>query len=157
RNRKRCSGERSPQGPESASRAFRKIGRKSHYHPGQTGKHCGDMNANLFLTSLRGGRYSGRRSNLPDRLPRSLRFACLPAGRLAMTASCLLLSGCSKYYYNPAPQILPQYISKLAIRPFANRTKQYGLEEKLTLAVQQLFNLDGRYQITTEDQADGVL
>jgi hypothetical protein len=69
----------------------------------------------------------------------------------------LLVTGCSKYYYNPAPQIMPQYISKIAIRPFANRTQQYGIEDKLTLAVQQQFNQDGRWQITTEDQADGVL
>jgi len=69
----------------------------------------------------------------------------------------ILLFGCSKYYYNPAPQIMPQYISKIAVRPFANHTKQYGIEDKLTLAVQQIFNLDGRYQITTEDQADGVV
>src|SRR5437870_7396428 len=74
-------------------------------------------------------------------------------------AVCSLLSaiGCSKYYYNPAPQILPQYISKIAIRPFANKTQQYGIEDKLTLAVQQKFNLDGRWAITTEDQADGVV
>ena len=75
---------------------------------------------------------------------------------------CSLLSaftvlGCSKYYYNPAPQILPSYIRKLAVRPFANHTQQYGLEDKLTLAVQDEFNRDGRYQITTEDQADGVV
>src|SRR5947208_3577723 len=68
-----------------------------------------------------------------------------------------ILSGCSKYYYNPAPQVLPQYIRKIAIRAFANHTQQYGLEDKLTLAVQQNFNLDGRFQVTTEDQADGVL
>jgi len=67
------------------------------------------------------------------------------------------LAGCSKYYYNPAPQVLPQYIRKLAIRTFANHTQQFRLEDKLTLAVQSLFNQDGRYQITTEDQADGVL
>ena len=67
------------------------------------------------------------------------------------------MGGCSKYYYNPAPQILPSYISKIAVRHFANHTQQYGLEDKLTLAVQQQFNLDGRYQITTEDQADGVV
>jgi hypothetical protein len=67
------------------------------------------------------------------------------------------LAGCSKYYYNPAPQVLPQYIRKIAIRSFANHTPQYGLEDKLTLAVQQNFNLDGRFQVTTEDQADGVL
>jgi hypothetical protein len=69
----------------------------------------------------------------------------------------LIATGCSKYYYNPAPQIMPQYISKIAVRPFVNHTQQYGLEDKLTLAVQQQFNLDGRWQITTEDQADGVL
>ena len=67
------------------------------------------------------------------------------------------LTACSKYYYNPAPQVLPQYIRKLAIRPFANHTQQFRLEDKLTLAVQSLFNQDGRYQITTEDQADGVI
>src|SRR5436309_3487313 len=72
-----------------------------------------------------------------------------------LAAGCLL--ACSKYYYNPAPQVLPQYISKLAIRQFANHTAQFGIEDKLTLAVQQLFNQDGRYQITTEDQADGVI
>src|ERR1700761_6449390 len=69
----------------------------------------------------------------------------------------VIMSGCSKYYYNPAPQILPQYIRKIAVRPFANHTQQYGLEDKLTLEVQSEFNQDGRFQITTEDQADGVL
>jgi len=69
----------------------------------------------------------------------------------------LAITGCSKYYYNPAPQIIPQYITKLAVRPFANHTKQYGIEDKLTLAVQNIFNQDGRYRITTEEQADGVL
>lgn len=67
------------------------------------------------------------------------------------------LSGCSKYYYNPAPQVLPAYIRKIAVRPFANHTQQYGLEDKLTLAVQNEFNRDGRFSITSEDQADGVL
>jgi hypothetical protein len=76
---------------------------------------------------------------------------------LLTAAAALVFAGCSKYYYNPAPQILPQYIKKLAVRPFSNHTQQYGLEDKLTLAVQDEFNRDGRYQITTEDQADGVL
>ncbi len=69
----------------------------------------------------------------------------------------LALAGCSKYYYNPAPQVLPQYIRKIAVRPFANHTSQYGIEDKLTLAVQQVFNQDGRFQITSEDLADGVV
>jgi len=41
------------------------------------------------------------------------------------------LAGCAKYYYNPAPQILPQYIKKMAIRPFANRTQQFGNRRKI--------------------------
>jgi len=69
----------------------------------------------------------------------------------------LIVTGCAKYYYNPAPQILPQYIRKIAVRPFANHTQQFTLEDKLTLTVQSLFNQDGRYAITSEEQADGVL
>ena len=76
---------------------------------------------------------------------------------LCSLLSALSLTACQKYYYNPAPQVLPNYISKLAIRAFANHTQQYGLEDKLTLAVQNEFNRDGRYQITSEDQADGVV
>ena len=74
-----------------------------------------------------------------------------------VAAFLILLAGCSKYYYNPAPQVLPQHIRSIAVRPFTNHTQQYGLEDKLTLAVQQQFNLDGRFRITTEDQADGVV
>ncbi len=53
--------------------------------------------------------------------------------------------------------MLPQYIQKIAVRPFANHTQQYGIEDKLTLAVQSVFNQDGRFQITSEDLADGVV
>ena len=67
------------------------------------------------------------------------------------------LSGCAKYYYNPAPQILPQYIRKMASRPSANDTNQFRIEDKLTIAVESLINQDGRYAITSEEQADGVL
>lgn len=77
--------------------------------------------------------------------------------RISAVLSLALLGACSKYYYNPAPQVLPAHIARLAVRPIANHTQQYGLEDKLTLAVQSEFNRDGRYQITTEDQADGVV
>src|SRR4051812_26180524 len=76
---------------------------------------------------------------------------------MCVVFSGLLITGCSKYYYNPAPQILPSYIQKLAVRPFAKHPKQYCLEDKLTLAVQGEFNRDGRFGITTEDQADAVV
>jgi len=68
-----------------------------------------------------------------------------------------LWSGCLGFHTHQKPSILPPYIQKIAVRPFANHTQQYGLEDKLTLAIQSEFNNDGRYQITTEDQADGVL
>jgi hypothetical protein len=84
-------------------------------------------------------------------------FAGMTSRQLPVLLALAFFTGCSKYYYNPAPQVLPQYIRKLAIRPFANHTQQYGLEDKLTLTVQNEFNRDGRYQITTEEQADGVL
>jgi hypothetical protein len=76
--------------------------------------------------------------------------------RLAPTLL-VFVFGCSKYYYNPAPQVLPSHIRSIAIRPFANHTQQYGLEDKLTLAVQSEFLRDGRFGIKTEDQADGVV
>src|SRR5580765_6274731 len=68
-----------------------------------------------------------------------------------------LVTGCSKTFLRSGPPALPEYIQKIAIRPFSNHTQQYGLEDKLTLAVQSEFNRDGRYQITTEDRADGIV
>ena len=68
-----------------------------------------------------------------------------------------MLNGCIASFFHRKPSILPPYIRKIAIRPFSNHTQQYGLEDKLTLAIQSEFNRDGRYQITTEDQADGVV
>src|SRR5438876_6652440 len=68
----------------------------------------------------------------------------------------LTLTACGKYFYS-APPALPPYMHKIAVRPFSNHTQQYGLEDKLTLAVQAEFNRDGRYQITNESQADGVV
>jgi len=69
----------------------------------------------------------------------------------------MVMSGCSKHYYNPASQVLPQNLQKIAVRPFVNRTRRQGLEDKLTMAVHAAFNRDGRWQIVEEDQADGVL
>lgn len=68
-----------------------------------------------------------------------------------------LIAGCASPY-SPAPQILPQHIRKIFIRPIANQTTQYGLEEKLTLKVIDEFVRDGRLAVVnTENEADGVL
>ena len=71
---------------------------------------------------------------------------------LSLLASTVFL-GCA----HNAPLILPTYMHTLAIRPFTNKTQQYGLEDPLTLAIQVEFTRDGRYQITDEKQADGVV
>lgn len=69
----------------------------------------------------------------------------------------VFFGGCASPY-KPAPQILPQHIKKISIRPFINNTTQYGLEEKLTLEVINEFIRDGRLALTNnEDEADGAI
>lgn len=68
-----------------------------------------------------------------------------------------VFSGCSSPY-TPAPQILPQHIKKISVRPFINNTTQYGLEEKLTLKVINEFVRDGRLMLVNNEQdADGIV
>jgi hypothetical protein len=59
--------------------------------------------------------------------------------------------------YRPAPQILPANIRRIAVRLVTNKTQQFGLEDKLTLAIRDNFLKDGRYLITPEPDADGVV
>ena len=65
--------------------------------------------------------------------------------------------GCNDANYKPYPQIMPQHITKVAVRPFINKTQVFSLEDKLTLAVVDEFLKNGYYQVVPEDQADGVL
>ncbi len=75
----------------------------------------------------------------------------------AVMASFFIISGCSGPY-RPAPQILPQNIKKVFIKPFVNSTSQYGLEEKLKLAVIDEFIRDGRLAVVNnESEAEGSL
>ena len=69
----------------------------------------------------------------------------------------IAVMGCASPY-TPAPQLLPAHIKNIYIRPFVNNTNQYGLEEKLTLAVTDEFIRDGRMKIVnSEAEADGVV
>lgn len=67
--------------------------------------------------------------------------------------------GCSssQIIYNPAPQILPQHIRSIAVKPFLNKSSIFGIEEKLTLKIIDEFIRDGKYQIKKEEEADGVI
>ncbi|MFA6433365.1 MAG: LPS assembly lipoprotein LptE [Elusimicrobiales bacterium] len=79
---------------------------------------------------------------------------------LAVTAAAVaLLSACStsEVTYRPAEQKLPQYIKRISVRPFANKTPQFGLEEKLTLKTIDEFLKNGEYTVSPESSAQGVI
>ncbi len=59
--------------------------------------------------------------------------------------------------YKPRPQILPPHIKKLSVRTFTNHTPNFGLEEKLTLAITDEFLKSGEYAITNEKEAQGII
>src|SRR3989339_90646 len=59
--------------------------------------------------------------------------------------------------YRPAEQKLPQYITRIAVRPFTHKTPQFGLEEKLTLKTIDEFLKNGEYAIAQENAAQGVV
>jgi len=71
----------------------------------------------------------------------------------------LILGACSTadITYRPSEQKLPQHIKRIAVRPFTNKTPQFGLEEKLTLKTIDEFLKNGEYAIGQEASAQGVL
>ncbi|MGB2578577.1 hypothetical protein AAIR98_000496 [Elusimicrobium simillimum] len=80
--------------------------------------------------------------------------------RLTLALLCvavIFLAGCTESTYKPYPQVMPQHISKVAVRPFINRTQVFALEDKLTLAVSDEFLKNGYYQLVTEANSDGVI
>ena len=63
----------------------------------------------------------------------------------------------SEIRYTPADQKIPQHIKKLSIRNFQNKTPQFGLEERLTLAVTDEFLKNGEHAIVPENDAQGII
>ena len=59
--------------------------------------------------------------------------------------------------YRPTPQLLPANIKRLALRPIVNKSKQFGLEDKLALRVRDEFLRDGRYPLSPESEATGAV
>ncbi len=69
----------------------------------------------------------------------------------------LILTACAAPY-QPAPQILPQNVRKIYIKPFVNDTNQFGIEEKLNIAIANALLNDGRFiVVNNEKDADGML
>ncbi|MDO8756909.1 MAG: LPS assembly lipoprotein LptE [Elusimicrobiota bacterium] len=70
----------------------------------------------------------------------------------------LLASACgTDVAYKPTPQILPQHVQRLALRPIQNKTQQFGLEDKLLLRVRDEFLRDGRYPLVPEPESQGIV
>ena len=78
---------------------------------------------------------------------------------ILMFTAALALTACSgsEIRYTPAEQKLPQHIKRIAVRPFTNKTQQFGLEEKITLKVIDEFLKNGEYTISQESAAQGVI
>src|SRR5947209_8174030 len=80
--------------------------------------------------------------------------------RFSLVALAAFFSACGAgqdIAYRPAPQILPANITRIAVRLAVNKTQQFGLEDKLTLAVRDQFLKDGRYPIVPEEDANGIV
>ncbi|MCL2389401.1 MAG: LPS assembly lipoprotein LptE [Elusimicrobia bacterium] len=66
-------------------------------------------------------------------------------------ASFFVLAGCASMH-NPAPQLLPEHVRKIYIRPFVNNTNQFGIETRLTNAVIEEFLRDGRLSVVNSPE-----
>jgi len=78
---------------------------------------------------------------------------------ISAALAALALGACStaNITYRPAEQKLPQHIKKIAVRPFINKTPQFGLEEKLTLKAIDEFLKNGEYALAPEREAQGIV
>lgn len=76
----------------------------------------------------------------------------LPLALLALACACG-----TDVAYKPTPQLLPQHVQRLALRPISNKTQQFGLEDKLMLRVRDEFLRDGRYPLVPEPESQGIV
>lgn len=76
----------------------------------------------------------------------------LPLALLALACACG-----TDVAYKPTPQLLPQHVQRLALRPIVNKTQQFGLEDKLLLRVRDEFLRDGRYPLVPEAESQGIV
>jgi len=75
----------------------------------------------------------------------------------AALAACGLAACGEDVNYHPTPQILPANIQKLGIQQINNKTQQFGLEDKLALAIRDQFLADGRYPLVPVEECSGIV
>jgi len=79
---------------------------------------------------------------------------------LCIISAAAAFAGCmntDNIVYRPSEQKMPAHIKRIAVRPFANKTPQFGLEEKITLKVVEEFLKNGEYTVSPEENAEGVI
>ena len=75
-----------------------------------------------------------------------------------LLAAAAALAACNEdISYSPAPQILPSNIQKLGLQQVINKTQQFGLEDKLGLAIRDQFLADGRYPVVPVEDCNGIV
>ncbi len=78
--------------------------------------------------------------------------------RFALLTAAALCAACgADVNYQPAPQILPINIQKLGLQQIVNNTQQFGIEDKLAIAIRDQFLADDRYPIVPVQDANGVV
>ncbi len=85
---------------------------------------------------------------------------------LSAAFACLLpvFYGCSAasvegvdVQYNPAEQLLPHNVQKIALHPVVNKTQQFGISDKLSIVIRDHFIRNGDYLIVPDKEAEGVV
>jgi len=74
-----------------------------------------------------------------------------------LAAAALCACSTADITYRPAEQKLPQHIKRITVRPFTNKTQQFGLEEKITLKTIDEFLKNGEYALAPENSSQGVI
>ena len=73
---------------------------------------------------------------------------------LTLTSILLLLSGCSFYTFNPKGK---STISSISVERFANRTGEYGLEDRMTDQIIDALISDGSMKVVPSENAEALL
>ena len=92
----------------------------------------------------------------------------IKSASLAVSAVCAsllpLFYGCSNgsiggvdVQYNPAEQLLPHSVQKIALHPVVNKTQQFGISDKLSISIRDAFLRNGDYVIVPDKDAQGIV
>ena len=72
----------------------------------------------------------------------------------AFAAVLIILSGCAVYTFNPKGK---STIATIGIERFANKTNEYGLEDRMTDQIIDAFIADGSMKVVPSESAEAIL